>query len=347
MKYRLCLLLFFVHMVANAQTLGGGSVFSFLKLPAAPQLTALGGVNTSQPSNDIGLAFNNPSLLTDQMHTQFTAVFNNYYSGVHVYHAAMGYHLNKFNTNIAYGLQYFDYGSITATDASGNVLGQFRPVDWVMQVSASHAFYERWNAGASLKYIHSAYDVYRSNGIALDAGVHYKDSSGLFSASLLIKNLGFQLKEYAGTRPDDLPFDLQVGFTKRLKDAPFSFSVTAHHLHQFNIRYSDTTFNNDNGYANGSDKKITLDKLFRHFVFATTVYGGDKIEVTAAYNYLRRQELKIGAGGNGITGFSLGVAALFPKLQIRYGRAWYQNATGYNQLGVNMRLDRLVGLGRR
>lgn len=347
MKYRLCLLFFLLHTLANAQTLGGGSVFNFLKLPAGPQLTALGGVNTSQPSNDIGLAFNNPSLLTDKMHTQFTAVFNNYYNGVHIYHTAMGYHLKKLNTNVAGGIQYFDYGNITATDAAGNITGQFRPVDWVLQFSAAHSYQERWNMGLTLKYIHSGYDIYRASGVAMDAGLRYQDSTGLLTASVLIKNLGFQTKAYAGTRPDDLPFDLQAGISKKLKDAPFSISITAHHLHQFDIRYSDTTFNNANGYANGSDKKLTIDKLFRHIVLATTIYAGDKLEITAGYNYLRRQELKIGAGGNGITGFSLGLAALFPKLQIRYGRAWYQNTTGYNQVGVNLRLDRLVGLGKK
>jgi hypothetical protein len=46
-----------------AQTLGGSSVFNFLKLPHTPQLTALGGINVSHPSNDIGLAFNNPALV--------------------------------------------------------------------------------------------------------------------------------------------------------------------------------------------------------------------------------------------------------------------------------------------
>ena len=66
----------------QAQTLGGGSVFNFLKVPNAPQLSALGGINISQQSNDVGLAFNNPALLSRKMHSQMNAVFNDFYSGV-------------------------------------------------------------------------------------------------------------------------------------------------------------------------------------------------------------------------------------------------------------------------
>jgi len=339
------LLLAFIRL--SAQTLGGSSVFNFLKLPHTPQLTALGGVNVSQPSNGVGLAFNNPALLKLQMHSQMNAVFNDFYAGIKAYHLSLGYHSQKLNTNFLWGLNYFDYGSIQQTDASGNTLGKFHPTDWVMQVSASRQYLEKWNYGTALKFISSNYGQYRSNGVAIDVGVLFSDTAKLFYASVLVKNLGFQLKKYDGTDADELPFDLQVGLTKRLENAPFSFSVTAHHLHQFDIRYNDTTFNNENGFGNGSNKKFSLNTLFRHFVFATTVYAGDKIEVTAAYNYLRRQELNIGnAAGNGLNGFSLGVGLVLNKLQIRYARAYYQNNTAYNQLGLNLKLNEYFGLGK-
>lgn len=329
-----------------AQTLGGSSVFNFLKLSHTPQLTALGGINVSHTSNDVGLAFNNPALLRHAMHSQMNAVFNSFYAGIKAYHLSTGYHNQKLNTNFLWGLNYFDYGNIPQTDASGNIMGNFRPTDWVMQVSASRHYMEKWNYGATFKFISSNYGQYRSNGVAIDFGVLYSDTAKLFSASVLVKNLGFQIKKYAGTDPDELPFDLQVGFTKRLENAPFSFSVTAHHLHQFDIRYNDTTFNNENGFGNGSNKKFSFNTLFRHFVFATTVYAGDKIEVTAGYNYLRRQELNIGSAGNGLNGFSLGAGAILNKMQIRYARAYYQNNTAYNQLGINLKLNEYFGLGK-
>lgn len=346
MSLRTLIIILLFSLQSRSQTLGGNSVFNFLQLPNTPQLSALGGVNVSHISNDVGLAFNNPSLLRPEMHTQMNAVFNGFYDGITAYHLSFGYHHEKLNTNFLWGLNYLNYGNIQQTDASGNSYGNFRPTDWVMQVSASRSYMEKWNYGAALKFINSNYGQYRSNGIAVDVGVLYYDSVKLFSASVLAKNMGTQLKKYDGTDPDDLPFDLQVGLSKRLENAPFGFSFTAHHLHRFDINYNDTGFNGENGFSNESNKKFTFDKLFRHFVFATNIYLGDKVEIDVGYNYLRRQELNIGSDGNGLTGFSLGVSLLLNKLQIRYARSHYQNNTGYNQFGLNMTLNKYFGLGK-
>ena len=330
----------------QAQTLGGSTVFSFLNMPNTPELTALGDINISAVSNDVGLAFNNPSLLRASMHTQLNAVFTSQYSGISNYHLSAGYHHEKLQTNFLWGLNYINYGSITQTDASGNISGTFRPTDWVMQVSASRSYLEKWQYGATLKFINSNYGQYRSNGIAVDIGVLYHDTASLFSASLLAKNMGTQLKKYEGTGPDDLPFDLQVGITRRLKNSPFGFSLTAHHLHQFDLTYHDTAFNNINGYANPSGSDFSFDNIFRHFVLAANIYIADIIQLDLGYNYLRRQELKIGGTGNGLTGFSIGVYLLLDKLQIRYARSQYQNSTGYNQFGLNLPLNKYFGLGK-
>lgn len=274
------------------------------------------------------------------------AVFNGFYSGISSYHLSLAYHHQKLNTNFLWGLAYFNYGSTQETDAAGNVLGKFRPTDWVMHLSASRSYLEKWNYGATLKFISSNYGQYNSNGLAVDIGLLYHDTANLFSASLLVKNMGVQIKKYDGTDPGDLPFDLEIGVTKRLEKAPFGFSFTAHHLQEFNISYNDTTFNNENGFADESDKKFTFDKLFCHIVIATTIYLGDKVEVTAGYNHLRRQELNISSGGNGLNGFSLGVALIVDKLQVRYARTNYQNNTAYNQFGLNMTLNKYFGLGK-
>ncbi len=335
-----------VFSTGYAQTIGGSSVFNFLKLPPTPQLTALGGVHVSAASSDIGLAMNNPALLKKEMHTQLHTVFNNFYAGINAYHVSFAYRHQKLKTNFGWGLTYFDYGKISETDPSGNVLGLLRPTDWVMQLSASRSYLQRWNYGASIKFISSSYGIYRSNGLALDAGILYTDSSNLFTASVVAKNMGFQLKQYAGTEAEELPFDLQAGITKKLKEAPISFSFTAQHLHQFDIRYNDTVFNNENGLNQNKSGDFTFDKIFRHFVFAAQVFPAPQIEITLAYNHLRRQELNISNTTNGLNGFSVGAGLLVKKIQVRYARTYYQNNTAYNQLGLNLKLNEYFGLGK-
>ncbi|HUR65940.1 MAG TPA: type IX secretion system protein PorQ [Chitinophagaceae bacterium] len=346
MHYRFTIFLLFLFANSSAQTLGGNSVFNFLKLSDTPQLTALGGVNVSHPSNDIGLAFNNPALLNPAMHSQANVVFNDFYGGIQSYHLSLGYYHKKLNSTFCWGLNYINYGSTDATDAAGNVLGEFRPTDWVMQLSAARSYLEKWNYGATIKYISSNYGHYSSNGIGMDAGLLFKDTAKKISASFLVKNMGFQLKKYGGTDPEDLPFDVQIGISKRMEKAPFGLSLTAQRFHQYNIRYDDTTFNNQNGFLNSSSKKFSAGKLLDHLVLAGSIYVGDRIEFDMGYNFLRRRELNIGNEANGLNGFSLGAGARLGKLYVKYARAYYQSNTAFNQLGLNLKLNEYFGMGK-
>ena len=317
-----------------AQRLGGQAIFNFLELSNAPQLSALGNVNVSNISHDVSLGFYNPALLQKDMDRTASVNFNSMYAGIKNYQLNAAYFAQKPAITLSAGISYFDYGSIPQTDALGNELGTFRPGDYVVQVSASRQYSNRIRYGATLKYISSNYGLYKASGIAVDAGVVYADSSKQFQAAIVLKNMGAQLRTYADTRENSLPFDLQAGVTKRLADAPVQFSLTAHHLHQFNIRYRDTLFNNQNGFTGGG--KGFADNLFRHFVAACQLYIGEHLEITGAYNHLRRAELAIPGATNGLNGFSLGLGALFNKMQLRYARSYYQGSSAYNHLGINL-----------
>lgn len=322
----------------NAQTLGGQSGYSFLKLANAPQLAALGGINTAVITNDVALSFYNPALLRKEMNQQLQVSFNSLYAGIKNYNAVYAVHHTKSGINFSTGVQFLNYGSITQTTPAGVVYGNFRPNDVALQISASKKYENKWFYGATLKYIGSNYGLYTSSAIAMDAGAAYYDSARLLQVSLLLKNMGTAIKPYQGAADDDLPFDIQIGFTKRLAKAPLQFSITAHHLHGYNINYNDTSFNNESSISN---KKITVDKLLQHVVFATQLFITDKVELTLGYNFLTNKELKIPNTTNGLTGFSLGAGVLFKKLQLRYARSHYQNNTGFNQLGLNIFLNQL------
>jgi len=181
---------------------------------------------------------------------------------------------------------------------------------------------KHWFYGGGIKFIQSNYGQYRSSAIAMDIGVNYADSNGHWQAGLLLKNMGLQLRSYTGEGQDNLPFDLQAGITKRLAKAPLQFSLTAHQLHRLILFNEDST--------------STIDHNMQHVVLATQFFIADKIELTAGYNHLRRRELSIANTSNGLTGFSLGAGVVFPKLQLRYARAYQSNSKAYNQFGLNV-----------
>lgn len=340
---RITTFIFFLFCLtqSRAQTLGGAATYNFLKLPATPLLSAAGGVSTSYNANDVGLAMNNPSLLNKNLHSQINLAFNSFYAGINAYHLSGAYHLDKKETTLGAGVFFIDYGSIPQTDAAGNENGNFRPKDFVIQASASRKYLERWSYGLTAKFISSNYQLYQSSAIAFDIGVLYKDSANQFTASVLAKNMGVQLKKYAGSA-EDLPFDLQIGVTKRLAKAPFGFSLTLQQIHQFNNLYNDTTFNNENNFTNSGS---FFNKFFNHVVIATHIYLGNNLEATVGYNSLRRSELNLGSTGNGLNGFSMGLQAKFKKLQIQYARSYFQRGSAYNQFGLGINLNQLMGVG--
>jgi hypothetical protein len=334
---------FFKMPQVNAQTIGGNSTFTFIKLPNTPQLTALGGINISNKNNDASLAFNNPALLRDTMNGQFSAVFNSFFAGIKNYHAMFTHFSKRLNLNVAGGVNFFDYGITTQTDASGIITGSFRPVDYLVQVSAAQGFSEQWHYGVTIKYINSSYAQYRSIGIAADFGVTYFDEKNLLQIGFAARNMGSQLKAY-GTLKEDLPFDVELGISKRMQKIPLQFSITAHHLHQFDSRFGDAVFEND--FNNDNLKKHTIDKIFRHIIFAVQMFPTDKIEFSLGYNYLRRSELHLQSTTNGLNGFSIGLGAIFSKIQVRYARAYYQNTSAYNQFGLNIKLHEYFNFGK-
>jgi hypothetical protein len=336
-KHIIFLLLFFAANQAESQTLGGNAVFNFLTQPNTAQLAALGNINVSSISNDVGMAFSNPALLRDSMHQQIACSFYSFTEGVKQYGMQTAFHLPSIRANMGVGVQYLDYGTLTQTDAAGNILGNFRPSDYVVQLMFSKSYKEKWWVGFNTKFINSNYGLYRSNGMAVDAAIAYYDKENQLQFSIVAKNMGTQLKTYNGTgAKEELPFDLQAGITKRLLNAPLQFSLTAHHLHRFDVFYNDTLFNAQEGDARfGSNN--SFQKLMAHLVFSTDIYLSSQFQITAALNLMRRQSLNAYNITNGLNGFSLGFGVLLNKLQIRYATGFYQQNL-FHQISLNFNL---------
>jgi len=336
--YRILFLLFF--LAANnveSQTLGGNAVFNFITQPNNAQLAALGSINVSTISNDLGMAFQNPALLRDSMNQQIATSFYSFAEGVKQYGMQAGLHLPRIQSNVAVGVQFIDYGTLTQTDASGNILGTFRPADYVVQLMFSKSYKEKWWLGLDSKFINSNYGAYRSNGIAFDASVAYYDQENQLQFSVVAKNMGTQLKSYTvSSLKEELPFDLQAGVTKRLKDAPLQFSVTAHHLHRFDIFYNDTLFNAQEGDSRFGANN-SFQKIMAHLVFATDIFLTKQFQITAALNLMRRQSLNAYNFSNGLNGFSFGFGVLLNKLHIRYATGFYQQNL-FHQFSLNFNL---------
>jgi hypothetical protein len=323
-----------------SQALGGLSTFNFLSYPTDPSVAALGGVHLTQDTRNANPGFYNPSLIRPSHHHQLNAVVHDNYAGTGIYNLSFVQDFPSWKTTAGAAIHFFDYGKTVETDPSGNELGVFRPHEWYVQVSVARAYESRWHYGASLKYMMSSFGQFRSSGIAMDMGIHYRDTTHRLSISVLAKNMGQQLSSFPGAGQEDLPFDFQAGITHRLANAPFSFSLSAQKLHRFDIVYDDTAYNNANGF-NPRERGSGIEKLWRHFVLGVTVHLGERVNLHAGYNVLRRKELSVGSAGNGLNGFGMGMDVFLGKWQVRYARSYYQPQSAINQFGIGMELDEL------
>lgn len=334
----LILLVITFFFKTNAQTLGGNAVFSFLKMPASTQLSSLGGVNVSEISNDISMAFQNPSLLRKEMHQQINSSFNQFIGGIQNMNISAGYYLKKMNANFGFGIQYLNYGNISESDASGNILGNVKPIDYTIQFMFSKQHKDNWFYGITAKYIQSNYGQFRSNGVGMDIAVSYLSNDKNLQASFVVNNLGTQLKAYNGSnKKEELPFDVKAGISKKLQHAPIQFSLTAHNLHRFDIFYNDTAFLLNEGIDNFRNKN-TFNKILSHLVLSTQLFIKEKVEISLGYNFLRRKDLNVQNYSNGFNGFTIGAGLHVRKLQIRYAAGFYQQ-NAFHQFGINYGLD--------
>lgn len=338
--------------LANAQVTGGQFAFEFLRLSNSPHVSALGGISVANPDNDISLAVQNPSLMRAGLHNQLQLNYNGLYAGISSSNLNYGYHSQKINTSFVFGLQYINYGTFKQTTVAGNEEGTFKSTDYAVALGASRSYGEHWRYGANLKFAHSALYTQRATAAMMDVGINYYDTASLWCIGAVAKNMGVMLDRYAEAAPaEPIPFDLQLGISKKLRHTPLRLFTTIHHLYEWDIRYdnpddaSTNTLISSTDTSNQKTKSHFADKLFRHFIFGAELTLGNRIIITGSYNVLRRRELALQTV-QGIAGFSFGAGINLNKFVIHYGRSYYHIAGPYNEIGLTMRMNKLFGLGK-
>ncbi len=344
-KIGFCALALLMSVLVSAQIVGGRQVYQFLTLPSSARITALGGKLLSVQDDDVASAMFAPSLL--QASASNVVSFNHHFHFASIRNGYVAYarHSEKLRLTWQASVQYANYGKFDATDEYGVQNGTFSAADYSFLLGAAKKLTDHLSVGINLKLITSQLESYRSSGLATDASCTYNDPESSLCATLAVQNLGTQLTTYVrGGQREALPFDVQFGVSKKLKHTPFRFSLTAHHLHQWNIRYADpddaqaVVFLGDNA-PSGSATSEWTDNLFRHLNFGAEILLGKKenLQLRFGYNHLRRRELSV-ENLKGLAGFSIGGGIKISRLRIDYGRAFYHLAGSTNQLSVSTNL---------
>lgn len=322
---------------ANAQ-LGGGSAFRVLDIPSSARAAALGGNYIAVKDGDLNLGVFNPALLDRESGSQVALSYLPYFEGIKVGYAAYAHHLDSSKITVSGAVQYFDYGTFERTDETGEVLGEFRAGENVLQIGAGRPIDSLFSVGANLKMINSSLDTYRSTAWAMDlGGVFYKKKLGLTIAAM-IRNIGTQASTYTEQR-EDLPFQVQLGITYKFKHAPFRLGLMMEQLQRWDLTYDDpnATVVIDPTTGDAVEEKVTtVDKAILHLVPSAEVLLGKSFMLRVAYNARRRQELVI-ADKPGAVGLSFGLGLRISKFHIAYGFSQLHLAGISNTLSLAVR----------
>ncbi|MCB9281243.1 MAG: type IX secretion system protein PorQ [Lewinellaceae bacterium] len=323
----------------NAQ-LGGRKVYAFLDLPVSARITALGGSLISVQDDDANLAYANPALLNPSMHQQIGFNYNFLVDGVGSGYASYAHAVEKWRTTFHGGIQFANYGTFDLTDEFGANQGIFKAADYAVVLGAGFQAYDRLTVGANLKWVTSRLESYNSMGLLADLAFTYRDTAKNLTFSLVMHHIGGQLTAYREGNFEPVPFEMQLGLSKKLEHLPFRFSIIYHHFDQWSIRYDDpsaedeTIFFGDVQTEQSPTAKF-FDNFFRHFIFSGEFLLGkrENFRLRFGYNHLMRKELSI-ENLRSLAGFTFGAGIKVNRFRIDFGRTNYHLAGGATQLSI-------------
>jgi hypothetical protein len=328
-----------VSLLAFSQA--GTGVYQFLDLPVSSRLAALGSTNVSLHDNDINFAFQNPALLTSETNNVIGLNMANYLADIKFGSAVYG---RNFGTKsyCAIGVQYIDYGTFQGATDIGLTGQTFTAKDMALDIMYARPLTSKITVGATLKPVYSVYETYTSYGLAMDVGASYNDSANLFSAGLVLKNMGRQIKGYYSEDGEQhiepLPFNVQLGVSKKLNHAPLRFSLTLDNLQHWDLSYESTNQSTDNITSATTTSKIGFfDMAFRHTVLAAEFVPSKNFYLTVAYNDRRQQEMTMSGFKSG-AGFSFGGGLKLYKFHVGFGMTQFQVGNYAYQFSISTAL---------
>ena len=194
----------------------------------------------------------------------------------------------------------------------------------------SHDITDRLRGGINLKVLYSSYGQYTAMALATDLGMNYYDPERDLSFSVVVANLGGQVKRF-DQRYDRLPVDVRLGWTQSFGSLPIRFSITAWNLTKWKLPYYETGDGSDN--ADLKIKDSFSSNLFRHLVFAADFVPSDKFHIGIGYNYKTRTDMST-YHRSFLSGFSIGAGIRVKSFGI--GVALSQPHTGATTFMFNL-----------
>ncbi len=312
----------------------GKGTYRFLNLPYSAKIAGVGGENITMSADHAGQIYNNPSMFTSAMEKSLAATYVNYLSDANGGMFSFTYTkdtLNYFGVNFL----FMGYGDLEGYDKSGVATGEFSAADYALNLVYARYLGAHIRVGLAMKPIYSHISSYSSVGLGFDVGMNYNNEELGLCAGFVVRNFGFRFSGYyEDQNTERLPWNMQIGISKRLMHAPFRFSVTYDHLNDWNLdctRVADA--------STGEIKEINgADMFFRHVVFGVEILFSKYFHIDAGYNHRRNREYQL-SEARGINGFSFGAGFKVYKFNLDAAYAQYAPSGGTFTLSLSTNID--------
>lgn len=246
--------------------------YNFLRLPVSAHAAALGGDNVTMTDDDEALIFNNPALLPSVTDKSLNLNYMTYMEGAKTASASFNRAVGE-RASWAVSGQYLDYGKMKETDENNVELGEFSAKDISLAGYFSYLLTDRVSGGITAKFITSYIADYNSIAVGVDLGINYYDPDREWSLSLVLKNLGGELKAY-DENYNRMPFDMQLGVSKHFTNMPLRVHATLVDLNHPHY------------------------KAVNHLVIGADALLSDSFWIGLGYNFRRADGMRI-AGSDG------------------------------------------------
>lgn len=284
------------------------ATFSFLNIPTSARLAALGGVNVSLANRDINFFTNNSATASDTLNGQASINYQIYLADIHQTSVAYQQAFKRTGT-LQVAVQHANYGRIISYDASGAELGSFSSAETAMMVGKnfhSHAF----RFGVVAKGIFSNLAGFRASALAVDLGGIFTHPTKNLAVGMAIRNLGFVVSDYSETSESTLPWDVQLGITRKPEHMPFRFSITVF------------DFTDYDSFETEGASRSALQKVLRHVNVGAELLLSKNINLLFGYNFRNRQDFKLQEPSGG-AGLSLGLCITSKAFELVMSRVSY------------------------
>jgi len=336
---------FILLVSANNQLfsqIGGNGVYKFLALPNSARIGAMGGNYLAIYDDDITLTLANPSLINPNVKNQLALSYIDYYTDINYGFAQYGMDFNKVGSFVG-TLQFINYGQFDEADETGQRYGTFSAAEYALNIGWGRPLTPRWSIGANYKLVYSYFYDDNSFGMAVDVAGSYRSEDNNFVASLMLKNMGYQIDPYNNGNHEPLPFEIQAGISQKFRHLPFRYSVLFTNLQKWDLRYEDPL--NPSGGVDpltGQANEVSgvekfADNLMRHIVIGGELLIGKNFSLRAGYNYGRRQEMKIQEKVSTV-GFSWGFGFRVSAFNFSYARSRYHLVGSPNYITITANL---------